>query len=158
MRNRRERAVLKARRVQPGEEMVRRPLASILSLAPALAIVLASLPATALDEAGRSSASDMAPLSVEVKIPLGDIAGRIDHLAFDPTRGRLYVAELGNNACGIIDVKTRRVVRTEKRFDEPQGIAYEPSTDTVYVANGGDGSVGLFRADNFTAIGQMALG
>lgn len=138
--------------------MVRRPVASTLSLAPALSIVLASLPATVLDEAGRSSASDMAPLTVEAKIPLGDIAGRIDHLAFDPTRGRLYVAELGNNSVGIIDLKTRRVVRTEKGFDAPQGIAYEPSTDTVYVANGGDGSVRSFRADNFTAIGQIALG
>ena len=33
-----------------------------------------------------------APLTVDVKIPLGDIAGRIDHLAYDSARQRLYVA------------------------------------------------------------------
>src|SRR6187551_1945688 len=84
-------------------------------------------------------------LTVDVKIPLGDIAGRIDHLAYDSARQRLYVAELGNNSVGIVDLKQRRLLRTVAGFDEPQGIGYEASTDTVYVANGGDGSLRLFR-------------
>ena len=50
------------------------------------------------------------------------------------------------------------MIRTSGGFDEPQGIAYEPSTDAVYVANGGDGSVAVFRADDFALIGQIALG
>jgi hypothetical protein len=36
------------------------------------------------------------PCLFETKIPLGEIKGRIDHLAIDPKRLRLYVAELGN--------------------------------------------------------------
>src|SRR5262245_8495752 len=31
------------------------------------------------------------------KIPLGDVSGRIDHLAIDLARRRLFVAELGND-------------------------------------------------------------
>jgi DNA-binding beta-propeller fold protein YncE len=74
--------------------------------------VLANLShASVTAEAGPTSAFDTAPLTVEARIPLGDIAGRIDHLAYDPTRGRLYVAELGNNTVGIVDLKTRRVMR-----------------------------------------------
>ena len=99
-----------------------------------------------------------AALVVEAKIPLGAIAGRIDHLAFDPMRARLYVAELGNNTVAIVDVKALRLLRTVAGFEEPQGIAYEPTTDTVYVANAGDGSVRMFRGDNFAAIGQIPLG
>jgi YVTN family beta-propeller protein len=138
--------------------MVRkRYVARVLFLFPALPIVLGN-PAVALEAAGRHSASDTAPLTVEAEIPLGDVRGRIDHLAFDPTRGRLYVAELGNNTVGILDLKTRRVIRTAGGFAEPQGIAYEPSTDTVYVANGGDGSVAVFRAEDFAAVGRIALG
>jgi len=98
------------------------------------------------------------PLSLEAKIPLGDVSGRIDHLAFDPTRERLYVAELGNNSIGIVDLKTRRATRTVSGFDEPQGIGYEPATDTIYVANGGDGSVRIFSGADFAPLGTIALG
>jgi YVTN family beta-propeller protein len=104
------------------------------------------------------SVANAEPLTVEAKIPLGEVKGRIDHLAFDPTRHRLYVAELGNNSVGIVDLKARHVVRTVSGFDEPQGIAYEPSSDTVYVASGGDGSVRMFRAEDFSALGRIDLG
>jgi YVTN family beta-propeller protein len=122
----------------------KRFVGSALSLAPALSMVLGNT-AIALEAAGRHSASDTAPLTVEAKIPLGDVQGRIDHLAFDPTRGHLYVAELGNNTVGTVDLKTRRVIRTAGGFAEPQGLAYEPSTDTVYV-------------EDFAAVGRIALG
>ena len=71
---------------------------------------------------------------------------------------RLYVAELGNNTVGIIDLRTNRVIRTVAGFKEPQGIGYEPTTDTVYVANGGDGSVRLFSGADFAPLGAIALG
>ena len=105
-----------------------------------------------------ASAADANPLAVDAKIPLGDVSGRIDHLAFDPTRERLYVAELGNNSVGVVDLKARRVLRTVAGFEEPQGIGYEPSTDTIYVANGGDGSVRLFSGADFAALGNIPLG
>ena len=89
-----------------------------------------------------------APMTLEEKIPLGDIKGRIDHLAFDPVRRRVYVAELGNNSVGIVDMRTRQLIRTVSGFDEPQGIEYEPSTDTIYVANAGDGSVRVFSGED----------
>lgn len=111
-----------------------------------------------LSASGSASAADAVPLAVEVKIQLGTISGRIDHLAYDSTRGRLYVAELGNDSVGIVDLRNHRVIRTVAGFDEPQGITYEPSTDTVYVANGGDGSVRIFRAQDFESLGQIDLG
>ena len=98
-----------------------------------------------------AGAGDAPALHLEAKIPLGDISGRIDHLAYDAARSRLYVAELGNDSVGIVDLGSRQLIRTVKGFDEPQGVAYELSTDTVYVANGGDGSLRLFRgADHAT--------
>ena len=97
-------------------------------------------------------------LTIEEKIPLGNVKGRIDHLAVDIMRQRLYVAELGNNSVGIVDLKEHRVLRTMMGLSEPQGIAYLPTTDTLYVTNGGDGSVRLFNATNFRPIGQIDLG
>jgi len=103
-------------------------------------------------------AGDVLALEVEAKIPLGDVEGRIDHLAYDPVRQRLYVAELGNDSVGIVDLNKRSLIRTVSGFEEPQGIGYEPDTDTVYVANRGNGSVRLFRGADFAAIGKISLG
>jgi len=117
----------------------------------ALLVVSGFAPSTA-------SAGEVPALAVQEKIPLGNIAGRIDHLAYDAARQRLYVAELGNDSVGIVDLKARRLMRTVAGFKEPQGIAYETSTDTVYVANGGDGSLRLFRGEDFASIGTIELG
>ena len=99
-----------------------------------------------------------APLQLEAKIPLGPVSGRIDHLAIDLKRQWLSVAELGNDSVGVIDVANRKLISTMRGFQEPQGIAYEPSTDTLYIANAGDGSVRLMRADDFTLLGRIDLG
>src|SRR4051812_5010225 len=99
-----------------------------------------------------------APLQLEAKIPLGPVSGRIDHLAIDIRRQWLFVAELGNDSVGVIDVANRKLISTMRGFQEPQGIAYEPSTDTLYIANAGDGSVRLMRADDFTLLGRIELG
>src|SRR6266545_3076588 len=98
------------------------------------------------------------PLQLEAKIPLGDVNGRIDHMAVDLARQRLFVAELGNDSVGVIDPKDRKVVHTITGLKEPQGVGYVPSTDTLYVANAGDGSVRLFQGTDYAAAGQIDLG
>src|SRR4051812_24105121 len=105
---------------------------------------------------GRAQTSS-APLHLETKISLGAVAGRIDHLAIDLKRRRLFVAELGNDSIGVVDLAANRVQSTMPGLKEPQGIAYEPSTDTVYVANGGGGSVRIFRARGFMVIRRVEL-
>src|SRR5438309_11385563 len=99
-----------------------------------------------------------AGLKLEAKIPIGNVNGRIDHMAIDLARQRLFVAELGNNTVGIVDLNSRNVVHTLSGFMEPQGVAYLPSTDTLYVANGGDGSVRQFRGPDYAVTGQIDLG
>jgi YVTN family beta-propeller protein len=98
------------------------------------------------------------PLVLETKIPLGNVSGRIDHFAVDLGRQRLFVAELGNNSVGVIDLKTDKVIRTITGLKEPQGVGYVPSTDTLYVANAGDGSVQLFEGADFAPGGRIELG
>jgi DNA-binding beta-propeller fold protein YncE len=97
-------------------------------------------------------------LELEAKIPLGDIRGRIDHLAVDLGRQRLYVAELGNDSVGVLDIKAHRTIRTLMGLREPQGIGYVPSTDTLYVANAKDGVVRLFHGADLAPVAELALG
>jgi hypothetical protein len=63
-----------------------------------------------------------APLALQSKIPLGEVSGRIDHLAIDPKRQRLFVAELGNNSVGVVDLAAGKVMRRIDGLSEPQGV------------------------------------
>src|SRR4051794_12229485 len=89
-------------------------------------------------------------LALETKIPLGAVNGRIDHLAVDLTRKRLFIAELGNDSLGVADLAAGKLQSTMLGQKEPQGIAYDPATDAVFVANGGDGSLRILRAEDLT--------
>src|SRR5215468_1241875 len=93
--------------------------------------------------------ADSLPLQLEAKIPLGEVAGRIDHLAIDLSRQRLFVAELGNDSVAVVDLKAGKVKHVITGLKEPQGIGYVPSSDTVFVANAGDGTVRLFRGEDY---------
>jgi hypothetical protein len=104
------------------------------------------------------SRAEEPPLVLEAKIPLGAVAGRVDHFAFDPDRQLLFVAELGNDSVGIVDVKERRIVHRLSALREPQGAAWHPATSTLYVANAGDGSVRLFQGPDLTPAGRIELG
>ena len=98
------------------------------------------------------------PLALEAKIPLGEVSGRIDHLGIDLPRRRLFVAELGNNSVGVVDLAAGKVMRTISGLSEPQGVAYAAFADSVYVANGGDGSVRVLRGEDLTPVGRIELG
>ena len=97
-------------------------------------------------------------LILEAKIPLGQVSGRTDHLGIDLKRQRLLIAELGNNSLGVVDLAAGKVLRRIPGLSEPQGVAYVPFSDSVFVANAGDGSVRVLRAEDLTPIGRIELG
>jgi YVTN family beta-propeller protein len=113
-----------------------------------------------VNTAGPASAqsTDTGPLQLETKIPLGDVRGRIDHMAVDLKRQRLFVAELGNDSVGIVDLSNRKLISRIPGLKEPQGVGYEPTTDVLYVANAGDGSVRLFEGSDYKTTGRIELG
>jgi DNA-binding beta-propeller fold protein YncE len=102
--------------------------------------------------------AETTPLQLEAKIGLGNVKGRIDHMAVDLKRQRLFVAELGNDSVGLVDLANRKLLQTIAGLKEPQGVGYEPSTDMLYVANAGDGSVRLFEGNEYKPAGQIELG
>ncbi len=102
--------------------------------------------------------ADTDPLRLEATIPLGPVRGRIDHMAVDLERRRLFVAELGNDTVAVVDLDARKVVRRLTGLREPQGVAYVRPADTLYVANAGDGSVRAYRGPDYAASGRIDLG
>src|SRR5258705_3294810 len=108
--------------------------------------------------AGLLAQTSGVPLVLEAKIPLGEVSGRIDHLSIDTKRQRLFVAELGNNSLGVVDLAAGKVLRRIAGLREPQGVAYAPLADSIYVANAGDGSVPVLRGEDLAVVGRVELG
>jgi DNA-binding beta-propeller fold protein YncE len=107
---------------------------------------------------GSAHPEERPPLVLERTIPLAGVSGRIDHLAIDLRRKRLLVAELGNNTVDAIDLVAGKAIHRIAGLHEPQGIGYAPGADVIAVASAGDGSVRLFRGEDFSPMGVINLG
>jgi DNA-binding beta-propeller fold protein YncE len=93
-----------------------------------------------------AQAPQPAALQLIGKVPLPGVEGRFDHLAIDVPRHTLFAAALGNDSVEVVDVGTLKTAASIRGFDEPQGIAYMPASNTVLVANGGTGVVNAIDA------------
>lgn len=113
----------------------------------ATALALDKKPATAIEQ-----------LSLETTIPLGAVKGRIDHLAIDLGRKRLFVAELGNDSVAVVDLAEGKLAKRLTGLHEPQGVGFAPKTDKLFVANGGDGTVAIYSGGALERVGSVALG
>ena len=96
-------------------------------------------------------------LELEATIPLPAVAGRIDHLAIDGKRQRLFIAALGNNTVEAVDLRQKRHEKSLRGFGEPQGVAYVPLVDRVFVANGQANRVDIYDADSLSLIQRLPL-
>src|SRR6266496_2465619 len=74
------------------------------------------------------------PLSPDKAFALGNVKGRIDHMAADILGQRLFVAALGNSTIEVVDLHGGKVVKSQSGFDEPQGILYVPEFKRIFVA------------------------
>ena len=97
-------------------------------------------------------------LSLEGKIALPEVSGRIDHMAVDLARKRLLVAALGNGTLEIVDLAGGHRVKQVAGLHEPQGVGYAQKPDLVVGASAGDGSVRFFSGEELAPAGSLALG
>lgn len=124
-----------------------------------LARATASLPIlVALAGPASAAGSATQPLVLEATIALPNTRGRIDHLAVDLGRKRLFVAELGNGSVDIVDLASRKVIKRISGLQEPQGVAFAPKTDVLAISSAGDGTVRLYSGENFAPRGVVQLG
>jgi DNA-binding beta-propeller fold protein YncE len=107
---------------------------------------------------GAQAQEAVAPLTLEKKIPLEKVDGRIDHMAADVAGQRLFVAALGNDTVEVVDLKAGKKIQSIPGFAEPQGIVYIPEFDRLFVANGSDGTCRILDGHTFKTIKTVELG
>jgi hypothetical protein len=91
-------------------------------------------------------------------IALPSVQGRIDHLALDRRRNRLFVAALGNGTLEVVDLDAKKVVKGVKGLAEPQGVLCLEEEGKVCVANGGSGSLDVFDASSLEKVASVKVG
>jgi DNA-binding beta-propeller fold protein YncE len=96
------------------------------------------------------------PLVATGAIPLPNVLGRIDHFAYDPAN-RLFVSALGNNSEEVIDLSAQRVVHTITGVPTPQGVAYSPEVNKLFVASA-KGKLYIYDGTSFDLIATIDFG
>src|SRR5262249_39738903 len=88
--------------------------------------------------------------------PLPGVKGRIDHLAVDVKGHRFFVAALGNDTLEVLDTEGLRHVSSIRGFGEPQGVAYLPEQNVLFVANGSANRVDILDGASLAVLKQLA--
>jgi DNA-binding beta-propeller fold protein YncE len=103
---------------------------------------------------------DKLPLRLVQTIPMPNVSGRMDHLGVDVEGGRLFAAALGDNQNTVeaIDLKAGKRIFSIRGQSMPQGVFYSADFKRVFVANGKDGTVKIFRGDSFELLDSLSSG
>jgi len=116
----------------------------------------AGLPITALVACLATMAPTFAqPLELVATIEMPGVNGRIDHFAVDLKGQRLFIAALGNDTVEVLDIAANRHQRSLSGFKEPQGLAYVPQTNRLYVANGEGGRLDLVEGGSLSVLKRI---
>ena len=94
-------------------------------------------------------------LRLKQTISLPGVEGRIDHFAFDASGERLFVCALGNNTVEVIDLRKGERIHSITGLGAPQGIAYVPELDRIFIANDKGGICKIYDGKSFQQIGEL---
>ncbi len=93
------------------------------------------------------------PLVLTDAIPLEGVRGRFDHFASG--RGRVFVSALGSNAVLVINVGARTLDHTITGVPDPQGVAFSPETNKLFVASGSTEKVYVYDAGSYSLLATV---
>src|SRR6266480_4647341 len=96
-----------------------------------------------------------APLQLKQTIAVPGVEGRIDHFALDVAGERLFVCALGNNTVEILDLRKGKRIHSITGLGAPQGIAYIPELNRIFVANDKGGICKIYDGKSFQAVGEL---
>src|SRR5436190_8477963 len=94
-------------------------------------------------------------IKLKQTIPLPGVEGRIDHFALDPSGERLFVCALGNNSVEVLELRKGERIHSITGLGAPQGIAYIPELDRLFVANDKGGIFKIYDAKSFQPVGEL---
>ena len=99
--------------------------------------------------------SGSAELQLKQKIPLLGVEGRIDHFDLDAAHERLFICALGNNTLEVLDLRKGERIQSITGLRAPQGVAYVPELNRLFIANDNGGLCTVYDAKSWRLIGKV---
>src|SRR5947208_543236 len=97
-------------------------------------------------------AADQPTLTLVQTIDLKGKPGKLDHLAVDVNRNRLFVANKANNTLDVIDLKEGKLLQQVPGQAGVQGVAYVADVDRIFVGLGVRGFCNIFDANTYRPV------
>ncbi len=99
--------------------------------------------------ASKAQVAEGPALRLVQTIPLPGVEGRIDHFGADVKGARLFVSALGNHTLEVLNLNAGKPVKSIGALKEPQGVAYVPESQRIFVADGDDGTCRIFDGNSY---------
>jgi len=96
-----------------------------------------------------------AGLQLKQTIQLPGVEGRIDHFDLDAAGERLFVCALGNNTAEVLDLRKGERVHSISGLGAPQGLAYIPELNRLFIANDKAGLCNIYDAKSWQLISKV---
>lgn len=107
----------------------------------------------------RVTAEEPAPLERVQVIPLhGRLEKKLDHMALDGRRDRLFIANMANRSLDVVDLKSGKVFKEVPDQRGIQGVAYASDLDRVFVGLGVGGVCNAFDGETYKLLKSVMLG
>ena len=97
------------------------------------------------------------PLRLIQTISIPNVHGRLDHMDVAVDRRQLFVAGLENGSVEVIDLRKARWIRSIPGLKKPQGIAFVAALNKLFVADGDDGMLRVYRGGTFELLDSIKL-
>jgi hypothetical protein len=95
------------------------------------------------------AADPASSLELVQMIQLKGKPGKLDHLALDRKRDRLFLADTSNGTLDVVDLKAGKLLKQIPGQSGIQGVAYAADLDRVFVGLGSGGLCNIFEGENY---------
>lgn len=85
-------------------------------------------------------------------IPIALSRGKIAQLAIDIDKLHLFITFPGNNSVEVLNLKSKKIVRSIRNLKTPQGVAYVPNKHHLYISQRDNGTVRILDTVNYNAV------
>ena len=90
-------------------------------------------------------------------IPLPEVKGRLDHMAVDLENKRLFVAAVTNNSLEVVDLTSRKVIKSLTGFSNTQDALFLGGNFNKLFVSSLDGHLRVFQGETFWMVQDFKI-
>jgi YVTN family beta-propeller protein len=109
-------------------------------------------------KSGESGGVSVIDSQKDSQAPLISLPDKINMAEIKPDGSELYATSFENNKIFVIDLKTKKVVKTIKSRGEPAGIAFHPDGSKAYITHYGSNYISVIDTQKREVVNTIQVG